>query len=89
MLADGGILLLPSVIRVFSEAWPGIRIRILDVSANEGLEKVINGEADFGINMISAQSSEVRFTPLLRDPFVLALRSDHPLASKSRLSGAI
>ncbi|HAZ98042.1 MAG TPA: LysR family transcriptional regulator, partial [Halomonas sp.] len=31
------------------------------------------------------QSSEVRFTPLLRDPFVLALRSDHPLASKKQI----
>ncbi|MDX1467059.1 MAG: LysR family transcriptional regulator, partial [Halomonas sp.] len=35
---------LPSVIRGFSEAWPGIRIRILDISAKEGLEKVISGE---------------------------------------------
>ncbi|MBT2772468.1 LysR family transcriptional regulator [Vreelandella sp. F11] len=84
-LPTAAFYFLPSVIRVFSEAWPGIRIRILDVSANEGLEKVINGEADFGINMISAQSSEVRFTPLLRDPFVLALRSDHPLASKKQI----
>ncbi|MCP1313730.1 MULTISPECIES: LysR family transcriptional regulator [unclassified Halomonas] len=84
-LPTAAFYFLPSVIRVFSEAWPGIRIRILDVSANEGLERVINGEADFGINMISAQSSEVRFTPLLRDPFVLALRSDHPLASKKRI----
>ncbi|MGE8501245.1 DNA-binding transcriptional LysR family regulator [Ectopseudomonas oleovorans] len=72
---------LPSVIRVFNEAYPGIRIRILDVSANEGLERVISGDADFGINMISAQHPEISFTPLLRDPFVLAMRSDHPLAA--------
>lgn len=72
---------LPSVIRVFNEAYPGIRIRILDVSANEGLERVVSGDADFGINMISAQHPDVSFTPLLRDPFVLAMRSDHPLAA--------
>ncbi|MCO7245599.1 LysR family transcriptional regulator [Halomonas sp. Mc5H-6] len=77
---------LPSVIRGFSEAWPGIRIRILDVSAKEGLEKVTSGEADFGINMFSAQSPEVSFTPLLRDPFVLALRYDHPLADKDHIA---
>ncbi|MEE3216581.1 MAG: LysR family transcriptional regulator, partial [Pseudomonadota bacterium] len=50
-LPTAAFYFLPSVIREFSEAWPGIRIRILDVSANEGLEKVISGEADFGINM--------------------------------------
>ncbi|QJQ95844.1 MULTISPECIES: LysR family transcriptional regulator [Halomonadaceae] len=84
-LPTAAFYFLPSVIRGFSEAWPGIRIRILDVSAAEGLERVINGDADFGINMISAQSSEVSFTPLLKDPFVLALRSDHPLASKPEI----
>ncbi|PAU74285.1 LysR family transcriptional regulator [Halomonas salipaludis] len=84
-LPTAAFYFLPSVIRVFSEAWPGIRIRILDVSANEGLEKVVRGEADFGINMISAQNPEVDFTPLLKDPFVLALRSDHPLAHKAEI----
>ncbi len=87
-LPTAAFYFLPSVIRRFNEAWPGIRIRILDVSANEGLERVVNGEADFGINMISPQLPEVSFTPLLRDPFVLALRSDHPLTAKETITWA-
>lgn len=84
-LPTAAFYFLPSVIREFNTAWPGIRIRILDVSAHQGLEKVIRGEADFGINMFSAQTPEISFTPLLKDPFVLALRSDHPLAGKQHL----
>lgn len=87
-LPTAAFYFLPGVIRGFSEAWPGIRIRILDISANEGLERVISGEADFGINMFSGQSAEVSFTPLLQDPFVLAMRSDHPLATKDRIEWA-
>ena len=48
---------LPNAISGFSSAFPRIRIRILDVSANEGLEAVARGEADFGINFIGSRVS--------------------------------
>lgn len=87
-LPTAAFYFLPSVIRGFNEAYPGIRIRILDVSANEGVERVIRRDADFGINMISAQHPDIEFTALRRDPFVLALRKDHPLASKKNIEWA-
>jgi len=79
---------LPSVINVFNERYPGIRIQILDESANQGLESVIRGDADFGINMAIAQHPEVVFTPLLDDPFVVCLRKDHPLCELDEVSWA-
>ena len=77
---------LPSVIKPFNERYPGIRIRILDESANQGLESVIQGDADFGINMAIAQHSEVSFTPLIDDPFVVCMRQDHPLSVLEEVS---
>jgi DNA-binding transcriptional LysR family regulator len=77
---------LPRTISRFSSAFPRIRIRILDVSANEGLEAVARGEADFGINFIGASHPEIEFTPLAEDPFVLACRHDHPLASRQKVT---
>jgi DNA-binding transcriptional LysR family regulator len=82
------IYFLPSVIGRFAEAYPRIRVRILDVGANEGLEAVVRGEADFGINFIGASHAEVEFQRLLEDPFVLACRQDHPLASRHEVSWA-
>ena len=84
-LPTAAFYFLPSVVREFNTAYPGIRIRILDVSANEGVERVVSGEADFGINMVSAHHPAVDFTSIYRDPFVLALRRDHPLAQKKRV----
>ncbi|MDQ0123562.1 DNA-binding transcriptional LysR family regulator [Pseudomonas lini] len=77
---------LPSVIRIYNERYPKIRIRLLDLSANEGLEAVLRGEADFGINMMSGQHPDIEFVPLVNEPFVLACRRDHELAERSSVS---
>jgi DNA-binding transcriptional LysR family regulator len=76
---------LPRTISRFSEAYPRIRVRILDLGANEGLEAVARGEADFGINFIGASHPEIEFTPLAVDPFVLTCRHDHPLAGREQV----
>lgn len=77
---------LPSVIRLYNERYPKIRIRLLDLSANEGLEAVLRGEADFGINMMSGQPPDIEFVPLVDEPFVLACRRDHELAERTSVS---
>jgi DNA-binding transcriptional LysR family regulator len=77
---------LPSVIARFGEQYPNIRFRILDLSANEGLESVARGEVEFGINLLGASDPELSFEPLIEDPFVLACRRDHPLAQRRSLS---
>jgi DNA-binding transcriptional LysR family regulator len=79
---------LPRAIGRFTEVYPRIRIRILDIGANEGLEAVVRGEVDFGINFIGASDAEIEFQKLGEDPFVLACRYDHPLASRKRVSWA-
>ena len=73
---------LPSVIRLYNQQYPQIRIRLLDLSANEGLEAVLRGEADFGINMMSGQHPDIEFHALVKEPFVLACRRDHVLADR-------
>lgn len=76
---------LPTVIKEYNREYPKIRIRILDLSGNEGLESVMRGEADFGINITGGQQPEVDFLPLIDDPFVLACRRDHELAQRERV----
>ena len=71
---------LPRVIEDFNSQFPRIRIRILDLSANDVLEAVKRGQAEFGINLLGAQEPDLEFEPLLRDPFLLVCRRDHPLA---------
>jgi DNA-binding transcriptional LysR family regulator len=77
---------LPRVLQDFRAAHPGIKFRIFDLGAIEGLEAVLRGEVEFGINITGAGRADLCFTPLLEDVFVLACRRDHTLAAATRLS---
>ena len=46
------------------------------------LASVKHGEADFAVNYIGMQDPEVEFTPLLKEPYVLACPAGHPLAKR-------
>ena len=79
---------LPRVIEDFNTEYPRIRIRILDLSANDVLEAVKRGQAEFGINLLGAQEPDLDFEPLLRDPFLFVCRNDHALARLDEVTWA-
>lgn len=79
---------LAGTVRAFHQQFPRIRVRLLDQSAPDILLAVARGEADFGISYLGTQEPDLDFEPLLSEPFVLACRSDHPLARRRRLPWA-
>jgi DNA-binding transcriptional LysR family regulator len=81
-IATAASSFLPRVLKKFITIHPDIRFRIVDLSAEEGLECVASGEAEFGINFLGASRSDVKFTPLIDDDFVVACRADHRFASR-------
>jgi DNA-binding transcriptional LysR family regulator len=76
------------VIRRYRELYPKIRVKIHDAGANEVLDTVVRGEADFGLNFMGGQEPDIEFKPLLEERFVAACRRDHPLARKRRVTWA-
>jgi DNA-binding transcriptional LysR family regulator len=77
---------LPRVIERFNALQSGVSFRVLDDSANDGLESVARGEADFGINFVGASQGDLEFTPLFEDAFVLACKPDHPFARRDAIA---
>jgi DNA-binding transcriptional LysR family regulator len=73
---------LPPVIDAYRERHPNVLVRIIEQGADGVFASVRHGEADFGINYIGMQESEVAFTPLLNEPYVLACRADHALGAR-------
>ena len=73
---------LPALIDSYRERHPKVLVRIVEGGADTIFAAVRHGEADFGINYIGMQESEVEFTPLLKDPYVLLCRNDHPLGKR-------
>ncbi|HEU6456298.1 MAG TPA: LysR substrate-binding domain-containing protein [Roseateles sp.] len=77
---------LPDVLARFSERFPRIRVRVHDESAQDVLNLVLAGVADFGINFTGAENPEIEFEPIYVESYVLAMRSSHPLAGRKELS---
>ena len=77
---------LPEVLKQFSERFPRIRVRVHDESAQDVLNLVLAGEADFGINFTGAEEAEIVFDPIYEERYVLAMRHDHPLARRKKLN---
>ena len=73
---------LPPVIDAYRERHPNVLVRIIEHGADGVFAAVKHGEADFGINYIGMQESELDFAPLLNEPFVLACRADHALGAR-------
>jgi DNA-binding transcriptional LysR family regulator len=77
---------LSQVISRYHERYPKIRVKVLDAGANDVLSAVSSGDADFGLNFVGSQETNIDFTPLLEERFVAACRRDHPLAKKRRVT---
>jgi len=74
--------LMPLAIKSFCAEMPRVRIRVIDEGMNEVAAAVVSGEADFAFGFPGTADAALQFEPLWRDPYVLAVRRDHPLARR-------
>jgi DNA-binding transcriptional LysR family regulator len=81
-LPTAAATLMPRAIQSFSKAMPHVRIRVIDEGMNEVAASVESGEADLALGFAAPSDQGLKFDPLWRDPYVLAMRRDHPLARK-------
>lgn len=72
---------LPRVLAEFERLHPGVGLRIFDNSASEIAERVLAGEAEFGITIVSMGAWDLDIVPLLKEPFVLVCPAGHRLAA--------
>lgn len=77
--------LLPQVIKEFRDQGYTAKIRILDLFANDVIESVSNGEADFGVGFTGIEESGLAVENLFEDPFELVMSRDHPLARRKSI----
>lgn len=85
---SAALYFLPSVLGSFSKSYPGIRVRVVDESMHQVLQSVLSGESDFGIGFMHTLVPEIAFESIHSDPFVLAMRREHPLAERKSVNWA-
>jgi DNA-binding transcriptional LysR family regulator len=78
-----GARLLPDVLRRYKEAWPRVSVQVREaVSTHELLPLVESGELDVAFCELPAPEGPFEAVELLRDPYVLLVAADSPLAER-------
>jgi molybdate transport repressor ModE-like protein len=79
-----GVRLLPEIVRRFTAQWPQVEV-MLDEHDDEAVAaEVERGEVDVGFVLLPVGDAPLEATELLRDPYVLVVASDSPLAAGTR-----
>jgi DNA-binding transcriptional LysR family regulator len=71
---------LPGIIAKFSAKHPATLVRVFDNSASEIAERVQRGDAEFGLTILATSRWDLEMKPLVKEPYVLVCRANHPLA---------
>jgi DNA-binding transcriptional LysR family regulator len=78
--------MVPAAIDRFLQLHPSVRLRLLDLQSHEVLDAVQDRQADFGISYLGHADESFDFVTLEQEPFVLAVRKDHPLANRNEIT---
>ncbi|WP_440110357.1 LysR family transcriptional regulator [Acidovorax sp. BL-A-41-H1] len=79
---------LPRVLRAFAVAQPEVQVHVMDESARQVLDAVMQGAADFGLSFTGSQESALRFEALTRERYVLAMPRSHRWAKRKEIAWA-
>lgn len=79
---------LPQVLAQFMARHPGVDLAVHDVLSEPCIAAVANGEADFALAAIRADTPELQAEPFCRDDFHLVCREEHALAEQQTLGVA-
>src|SRR5207302_1667031 len=80
-----GMRILPHLLRDFRASWPQIDIRLTEAAGDsELLDRIRDGSLDLTFVTLRPKSAPLVGVELLRDPYVLVVASDSPLARRER-----
>jgi DNA-binding transcriptional LysR family regulator len=71
--------MLPGIMAAFLERYPGIRVILRDVSTDQIVARVVDGDVDCGIGTFAAAAEGLVRTTLMSDALTLFVPADHPM----------
>ncbi|MCS4533544.1 LysR family transcriptional regulator [Neisseria montereyensis] len=74
---------LPAVLAGFKEQYPDIQANLIDCNVEQVLQRVKDGEVDFGLGPERTHGSDIESDFLFSLPFFLVVRPEHRLAGKN------
>ena len=75
------LYLLPSFVKRYSEEFPGVEIRLHNVTGREGMERLRADSVDFAVGAMFDAPGDIIYRPLFTYPTVLIAPFGHPLTA--------
>lgn len=79
-------LVLPRMVKAFSEMHPGIKIELFDVTQDDVIQMVQGGAVDFGVGTAFGDHGDLTMKTLWSEPFFVVVQHDHALAKKKTVT---
>lgn len=80
------LYMLPETVKSFSAQFPGVRIRLHNVTGVDGLAMLRADDADFAVGSMLEIPDDISYFPICRFTPTLITSLDHPLAEKKRVT---
>ena len=80
------LYLLPAFVQRFAGAYPGVEIRLHNVTGREGLERLRGNSVDFAIGAMIDAPNDIIYRPIFSYPTVLITPRDHPLTTLENIT---
>lgn len=80
------LYLLPPFVQEFAQVYPGIELKLHNVTGRDGLRMLRADEVDFAVGSMLEAPEDIDYRPIFNYDPVLIAPLDHPLAKKKRLS---
>jgi DNA-binding transcriptional LysR family regulator len=88
-IAAGGstiLYLLPDFVGKFAAQYPGIELKLHNVTGRDGVSLLVNDQVDLAVGTMIDKRDDMVFTPLFSFDPVLIAPLDHPLAKRQRVT---
>lgn len=80
------LYILPKYLKQFSDKYPGVRIRLHNVTGVDGMAMLRADEADFAVGSMLEMPDDLSYFPVFNYEPALITPKDHPLAKKKKVT---
>jgi len=80
------LYLLPRFVKQFAESYPGIELKLHNVTGRDGLAMVRADEVDFAVGSMLEVREDIEYQPMFTYDPMLIVATDHPLAKRKKVT---
>lgn len=80
------LYILPQFVQQFVQIYPGIELKLHNVTGRDGLAMLRSDEVDFAVGSMVEERHDIEYEPLFSYDPILITSLDHPLAKKKQVS---